>query len=353
MSHFTVLVIGDDPEKQLAPYHEFECTGDNNEYVQNVIETGDAREEYESATRDYLVAPDGTEYNAYDSRFYVEKKGDGILPERVRVIPEGYVLKEDVPVKDKESFSTWAMDYYGREVVKSGELPDTDGEHKYGWIEVNEAGEVTEIVRRTNPNAKWDWYLLGGRWTGFFKMKEHQQGQVGRPGIMTEQAEEGRADASLKRYIDIEGMRDEAAAKARAQYRRFHELVGDAPRPAEWDAFRAKVESKDLTIDEARKLYHEQPALVALAKDPERRFFFLDDISKFYETEDQFAQRARDKALMTFAIVKDGKWYERGEMGWWGCVSDEKDENVWEAEFASLIDSVPDDTLLSVFDCHI
>jgi hypothetical protein len=26
MSHFTVLVIGDNPEEQLAPYHEFECT---------------------------------------------------------------------------------------------------------------------------------------------------------------------------------------------------------------------------------------------------------------------------------------------------------------------------------------
>ena len=26
MSHFLVLVIGDNPEKQLAPYHEFECT---------------------------------------------------------------------------------------------------------------------------------------------------------------------------------------------------------------------------------------------------------------------------------------------------------------------------------------
>lgn len=26
MSHFTVLVIGDDPELQLAPYHEYECT---------------------------------------------------------------------------------------------------------------------------------------------------------------------------------------------------------------------------------------------------------------------------------------------------------------------------------------
>jgi hypothetical protein len=33
MSHFAVLVIGDDIEKQLQPYHEYECTGINDEYV--------------------------------------------------------------------------------------------------------------------------------------------------------------------------------------------------------------------------------------------------------------------------------------------------------------------------------
>ena len=31
MSHYTVLVIGDDPEKQLAPFHEFGCTGIDDE----------------------------------------------------------------------------------------------------------------------------------------------------------------------------------------------------------------------------------------------------------------------------------------------------------------------------------
>lgn len=35
MSHFTVLVIGPNYEEQLAPYHEFECTGCDDEYVQD------------------------------------------------------------------------------------------------------------------------------------------------------------------------------------------------------------------------------------------------------------------------------------------------------------------------------
>jgi hypothetical protein len=51
--------------------------------------------------------------------------------------------------------------------------------------------------------------------------------------------------------------------------------------------------------------------------------------------------------------VKNGKWFERGEMGWWACVSNEKDEQTWRSIYTNLIKDLPDDTLLSVYDCHI
>lgn len=50
MSHFTVLVIGDNPEEQLAPFHEFECTGLDDQYVIDMDETQEYREQYESET---------------------------------------------------------------------------------------------------------------------------------------------------------------------------------------------------------------------------------------------------------------------------------------------------------------
>ena len=50
MSHFTVLVIGENPEKQLAPYHEYECTDRADEYVQDVDITEESRKDYESHT---------------------------------------------------------------------------------------------------------------------------------------------------------------------------------------------------------------------------------------------------------------------------------------------------------------
>lgn len=51
--------------------------------------------------------------------------------------------------------------------------------------------------------------------------------------------------------------------------------------------------------------------------------------------------------------MKDGKWYEKGRMGWWGMVSGEKEQDVWNKQFTALIDGLSDDTILTVVDCHI
>jgi hypothetical protein len=40
-------------------------------------------------------------------------------------------------------------------------------------------------------------------------------------------------------------------------------------------------------------------------------------------------------------------------MGWFACVSDEKDEAVWHREFSDLFDGLPDNTLITIVDCHI
>jgi hypothetical protein len=47
MSHFTVLVVGDNPEEQLAPYHEFECTGYDDEYIVDFDITDEVKASYE------------------------------------------------------------------------------------------------------------------------------------------------------------------------------------------------------------------------------------------------------------------------------------------------------------------
>lgn len=64
---------------------------------------------------------------------------------------------------------------------------------------------------------------------------------------------------------------------------------------------------------------------------------------------------ATDKEMFApYAVIKDGEWYARGEMGWWGVTTkayftdEEWTNKVWE-----MVMALPDNTLISFYDCHI
>lgn len=54
-----------------------------------------------------------------------------------------------------------------------------------------------------------------------------------------------------------------------------------------------------------------------------------------------------------FAVVKDGQWYQKGQMGWFGMSTDNISDEEWDARVLELIKDLPDDTMLTVVDCHI
>lgn len=70
-------------------------------------------------------------------------------------------------------------------------------------------------------------------------------------------------------------------------------------------------------------------------------------------TKNQYIYNSQLSTISTFAIIKDGVWYEQGKMGWFGMSLDNKDKKEWDEDVKAIIDSLPEDTLLSVFDCHI
>jgi hypothetical protein len=398
MSHFTVLVVGDDVEKQLAPYHEFECTGDDNEFIQELDQTEEARAEYvrEGNTTTMYKDTDGnlhspyTEEGNYDPAYWrlptaaellkkprflsTSDESDGIrwasadwkdgrgYAERVFELPQGWTIVE-VPESSVKSFADFCEDYYGHAIVPFGTEPDFADEHKYGYTLVNEKGEVTATIDRTNPNAKWDWYQVGGRWNGYFKLKDGTLGLMGKPGIQTmdkdyEPPKGNRADQCIKADIDLDGMRQEAADEAGETYDKVIAIIGDLPRPMSWEEVQVTCRTGELDekgepkVDwkKAREVYNSQPAVEALRNNQDTFWYEVDN---FRVSREQYVERARNGALATFAVVKDGKWFERGEMGWWGIVRDEKDRDDWHIQFSLLIDGLPDNTLLTVVDCHI
>lgn len=48
-----------------------------------------------------------------------------------------------------------------------------------------------------------------------------------------------------------------------------------------------------------------------------------------------------EKQIIPFAIVTpDGKWHEKGEMGWWGIVKDKKEQKSWDEEALEIYKSL-------------
>lgn len=285
MSHFTVLVIGDDPEYQLAPYQENNMGDCPQRFLEFYDMEDELLEEYNTGSTTKVQSPDGTLYWPFDEKFKDPKD----IFSKERNYPDGY---KEIDFTFKELYSTFeefVEDYHGYEHRDRRK-------RRYGYWE--------------NSNARWDWYLLGGRWTGQFKLKEKGWGRTGKPGIMTEPAEDGWVDQAYKGDID-------------------------------WGALRVK------DIKQAEKNWKDYTA--DTKQTPEQKEFWYG--IKPTETKEDYLKKAGNFSV--FAVVKDGEWYEKGTMGWWGMITDEQDHDEWSKRVQALIDEVPDDTLLSVYDCHI
>lgn len=312
MSHFNVLVIGPKNEKELEaalqPFHEFECTGFNDQYVQDIDRTEEAREEYENSDK-------------------------------------------------TESFAQFVRGYYGWDVVPVGSVPDTEGKHKYGYILCDSSGEVLKCVDRTNPNKQWDWWVIGGRWHGMLQPKT--QGVV----VMGEADDKtGECDSLRVRDLDVKTMKDRKWKKSNESFEAWRAAQDGLPVARTWQDL-LTVFGKD-KIEEARKAYQSQPRVQALRKvgyysETVEAYLCVPGVDSeevIQKARFDAGKRAAEQCLTPFAILDartSPKWYQRGEMCWFGIVSDAKDTDQWGKEVSALLDSIDGDTVVTVVDCHI
>jgi hypothetical protein len=282
MSHFTVMIIGPDPDGQLAKYDE---GLDGPKRFVNVV----SQEEKKSFID-----------------FYIDKH-----PERA-----GQTFEE--------LYEEFGYSWNGNT-----------------WELNSETGEYEDYTTY-NEDSKWDWYCIGGRWAGFLRLKNPNQVIHG--------------DQALKGEIDFEGMKDEAGEEARETYEKAANAFGGVIPTLDY-SWNTIVEEKDpifvgMEIDKKRNFYHNQPAMLEAKKhtDVLGHFFDFDD---YQCTLEEFVERARNNALSTYAYVKDGEWIGKGDMGWWGMSSNDEDQNVWNGKMVKLLEELPDDTLITIMDCHI
>lgn len=294
MSHSTVLVIGEDPETMLAPFDE---GIDVEPYRKDVdIETPQKHWAF-----DKLVEVEGL-------------AADAGWPAFLEALAKRYEDDDDERLQyDPETDRVYEMSTY-------------------------------------NPQSRWDWYILGGRWTGFFMLREGRVGATGEPGVMTPAAKDDKVDQARKGDIDFDAMRNLAEAEAYSFHAQCRTVLDGLPIPTAWPHVREVMFPGD--IDAARQHYHAQPALQALRQ----AGMHIDDPATYLcltadDPAAAYAARERAAAGLPFAVLNADGWHERGRMGWWGVVRDETDD--WPTTAQALIDAAPDDALFSLYDVHI
>lgn len=213
-------------------------------------------------------------------------------------------------------------------------------------------------------NAKWDWYSLGGRWLGYFKAKNFDNIELGKPGVFDNAPEVGYVDALQKGNIDIEAMRQDKIKEYKDYYNKVCRIINnwrwknktsfdELPSPISWKKFKSFVNDKSMTPDEARATYYKQEFTSDFSNN-DLYFFDEDPIEDIWaKTEDQYVEEKMVDFMVPYAFVINGEWIERGEMGWWGITLKDNDYTEYCNKFWETFNSLPDDTMVYLFDCHI
>ena len=291
MSHYAVLVIGGCPELQLERFDE------NIEVEPYYVD--DVSEAQKQRMLDFYKDK-GHEYNTFESCYRVH--GDDWNGNRWRL--EDGVWKE---------YSTY------------------------------------------NPDSKWDWYQLGGRYSGvFIKLKDGASGTMGDRSLMT-MSRHG-VDQAYKKDIDFDAIKSSARSEALETYRKCaNKCGGNIPLlELSWATIMDSSEYAALNIEQKRELYHSQDAVKIWKDKVNDGMPFGYSIEDFQCTEEEYATRAELNSFIPYAVIYDGEWISRGDMGWWGITINERyAEGDWQKKVWELIDSVDDDTLFSFYDLHI
>lgn len=220
-------------------------------------------------------------------------------------------------------------------------------------------------IYQNNPQKKWDWFSIGGRWAGYWPVNgEHQIAMRGKNGLMGSHKSTDGADVVRKGDVDFDAMMDEAETEARRKIQMWESVLEDYPNVRSIDFFRQLADNDEINRGAVGPLYHGQPG-VEEAKDAVREahkargegephIIHLDDLFELRRHgPEEFVRLKRLFAVVPYSIVHQGEWIANGEMGWFGVSTGEGDWATWVEEASDLMFGLPDDTVLVNCDCHI
>jgi len=352
MSHFSVLVIGNDVEEQLEPFQENNMESCPAEYLEFIDIQDEYQEKWDkneveisnwypdrdniSFSRDQWVKLNKKEVidiESYkDNVFLSISNGDRLAVTYKLRGTKGlskpvYASVSKVEQKENNEYSFTLTPIYPPKRVKIQDVYKDFEE----YCKLYHGSKVDSVKGRhgywENPDAKWDWYEIGGRWTGFFKLvsedkiKYPELATHGRSGLIAHDAKDGTADQVAVTDIDLVIPEEDLKKSYRF-----------------WEVY---VEGAKKTTEEKQDNFCNHV------------FYKKEYYIERYKTKENYAKATN--SLQTYAVLRDGEWIEQGSMGWFGCSSETHEEaEEWSSSFYDkFIKDLPEETLLTVVDCHI
>lgn len=266
-------------------------------YVVAVISDG-------TKTVEELLAP-------YDENIevepYIDRTKDQMIEQAKKRAKE---LQEKIESGDYElaNLKEWQEKYLAAKTDEDFYILERCSEYEYD----EDGNELTTY----NPNSKWDWYCIGGRFPGRLKAAKGEHGEGS--AFHDNPCVDGEYDVARICDIDFSPNQQEYDEAARW-----------------WELF----------IEDATPLEGEEKP------DPLRsKEYYLER----YHNKETFA-KARSLFSPYACITPDGEWHAPGEMGWFGLSTESHEDALdWDLHFVErFIDTADPNWTITMVDCHI
>lgn len=272
MSHYSVAVFTapDDKnvEELLAPY-------DESLHVPHYIPKSD------------IIAKVRNEIESYRNGAYAEYLKD----------PEAYVAK-----CTNQDHIKYISKEFPKKLTWSDEECYLDGIRYYDEENIKPDGSVFSDY---NPNSKWDWYEVGGRFANIIPLKDG-----------------GYTDEAPMCDVDIHHCDEEEYKNAI----RFWQLYVDGQEPI------TDTDKQLLKFVWYKKEY----------------------FTERYANAEEYAAWVSGFAFYA-ALLPTGEWLEPGQMGWWGMShATADDDKAWHSKVKEILKQAQDNNWeITIVDCHI
>ncbi len=208
----------------------------------------------------------------------------------------------------KAELIQWGYDNHSKRQLCNETVPEpkTDEEAFEFAMRFHDSDSLDEdgnLTSTYNPNSKWDWYSVGGRWGGLLTLKKEVCEVYG-----VDPEDPFKVNMAMARDVDFEAMREE----------------------------------KLLEIASYESIF-------------ENSFYKEEYLRELYPDEETY--RMMMSTFHTYAVLTpDGVWHAPGEMGWFGRSTESGEESqVWARDFYKnfIQPAIDGDWGITIVDCHI